>query len=197
MRHSGEQATSSQQHRQGEPQAEVAEHVVAEPVFRPATILAVVPPPRYAIADALADVANAIGPKAAALAKATVAPNAAIAPSPTNAVNAANAAKATIAKASTVTKARVAPTVAIKPLAPVAPKVVRPATEARNDWQPIATAPLDRNVQVGVTSKSGILAIFFPCRRTESGWINAVVKAPLLHEPACWREWREDYFEAN
>jgi hypothetical protein len=72
-----------------------------------------------------------------------------------------------------------------------------PAVEARNDWQPIASAPLDRNVQVGVTSRKGILAIFFPCRRTEAGWINAVVKAPLLHEPACWREWREDYFEGS
>jgi hypothetical protein len=58
-------------------------------------------------------------------------------------------------------------------------------------WQPIATGPLDRDVQVGIKVESGVLPIFFPCRRTETGWLNAIVKAPLLHEPTCWREWPE------
>ena len=58
-----------------------------------------------------------------------------------------------------------------------------------SEWQPIDTGPLDRDVQVGITVEGGVLPIFFPCRRTDSGWMNAIVKAPLLHQPTCWREW--------
>jgi hypothetical protein len=79
-----------------------------------------------------------------------------------------------------------------------APKpAIEPVAAPRNDWQPIATAPMDRAVQVGVTSRNGVLAVFFPCRLTGAGWINALVRAPLLHEPACWREWRDYHFDAN
>jgi hypothetical protein len=65
------------------------------------------------------------------------------------------------------------------------------APRTTNEWQPIATGPLDREVQVGIAVEGGVLPIFFPCRRTEDGWINAIVKAPLLHNPSCWREWPE------
>jgi len=65
------------------------------------------------------------------------------------------------------------------------------APRTNPEWQPIDAAPLDRDVQVGINVEGGVLPIFFPCRRTESGWMNAIVKAPLLHEPTCWREWPE------
>jgi hypothetical protein len=67
---------------------------------------------------------------------------------------------------------------------PVAPRT-------NPEWQSIDTAPLDRDVQVGINVEGGVLPIFFPCRRTEGGWMNAIVRAPLLHEPTCWREWPE------
>jgi hypothetical protein len=67
--------------------------------------------------------------------------------------------------------------------------VIAPTPRTNGEWQPIATGPLDRDVQVGVTVEGGVLPIFFPCRLTPTGWINAIVKAPLLHEPSCWREW--------
>ena len=71
-----------------------------------------------------------------------------------------------------------------------APRAARkPAARVDAEWQPIATAPLDRDVQVGIHVEAGVLPIFFPCRRTEAGWTNAIVKAPLFHEPTCWREW--------
>ena len=129
-------------------------------------------PARYELADALADVANAIAPKGT-LAK----------PASANAFAAAQPVSGKPASGATP------PRIAEPPKAPTVP-----VAEERNDWLPISTAPLDRNVQIGVTSRSGILAVFFPCRRTEAGWINAIVRAPLLHEPVYWREWREDYW---
>ncbi len=116
----------------------------------------------------------------------------AAAPAPYDIADAmADVAGAIAAKASSAAKA-VAPTaVAATAVAP------EPATPPTNDWQPVATAPMDRVVQVGVTSKNGVLAVFFPCRLTANGWINALVRAPLLHEPTCWREWRDYYFDAN
>jgi hypothetical protein len=128
---------------------------------------------RYELADALADVANAIAPKPLVAKPAT--PNPVVAGEPVNGKHAARPA----------TPPRLA-----EPLKALPASVI----EQRNDWLPIATAPLDRNVQIGVTSRNGILAVFFPCRRTEGGWINAIVRAPLLHEPVCWREWQEDYW---
>jgi hypothetical protein len=67
----------------------------------------------------------------------------------------------------------------------------KPAAKPEPEWQPISTAPFDRDVQVGVNVESGVLPIFFPCRLTDSGWTNAIVRAPLFHEPTCWRDWPE------
>jgi hypothetical protein len=129
---------------------------------------------RYELADALADVANAIAPKPVVAKPAT--PNPVVAAQPVS---------GKLAAARPGTPPRIA-----EPLKAPPPSVV----EERNDWLPISTAPLDRNVQIGVTSRNGILAVFFPCRRTEGGWINAIVRAPLLHDPVCWREWQDDYW---
>jgi hypothetical protein len=79
---------------------------------------------------------------------------------------------------------------AAKP-APAAAVAVAPTQRTNGEWQPIATGPLDRDVQVGINVEGGVLPIFFPCRRTPAGWLNAIVNAPLLHEPTCWREWPE------
>ncbi|HLN09927.1 MAG TPA: hypothetical protein VK281_13365 [Xanthobacteraceae bacterium] len=173
------------------PDADVGRRIAAVSGVRPTNGLTGVPSRPYDIADALADVLQAISSKAA------VAPQQAV---PTSAEGVAPSAASVPDKA-------IAPTVPVVPeaaKATVVPITVRaskaaatPVVAADNDWRPIASAPFDRNVQVGVTSRNGILAIFFPCRRMNAGWINAIVKAPLLHEPACWREWREDYFEAS
>jgi hypothetical protein len=183
---------------QAEPEA--APHVAAESTPGPTTMLAAEPSVRYDIADALADVAEAIAPKPAVAPKATIdapapdiAPKIVALPKVVALPTVVTAPKAAVPpKVVAVPKTAAPPKVALAPTA-----VAKPVVEARNDWQPVSIAPLDRNVQVGITFKNGILAIFFPCRRTEAGWINAIVKAPLLHDPACWREWREDYFEAN
>lgn len=173
----------------------------AQPNADAAISTAPAPSGPYDIADALADVARAIAPRTAAAptdaAPVSVTPEAAVAAEAISEPKAAVAPKPVAVVKAATPKAALAPRAAAAAAMRAAKPVSGPTVEARNDWQPIASAPLDRNVQVGVTSRKGILAIFFPCRRTEAGWINAVVKAPLLHEPACWREWREDYFEGS
>jgi hypothetical protein len=37
------------------------------------------------------------------------------------------------------------------------------------DWQPIATAPFDRDLQVSVIERGEIHTLIFPCRRTRGG----------------------------
>jgi hypothetical protein len=40
------------------------------------------------------------------------------------------------------------------------------------DWQPIATAPFDRDLQVSVIERGEIHTLIFPCRRTQAGRIK-------------------------
>jgi len=89
---------------------------------------------------------------------------------------------------------RVARTESEEPAPPAAPEA---PPEPANDWQPLENAPFDRVVQVGVAGRNGVLPVFFPCRLTDSGWMNALVRAPLLHQPTCWREWRDYYVETD
>ena len=39
------------------------------------------------------------------------------------------------------------------------------------DWQPISTAPFDRDLQLSVIEKEEVYALIFPCRRT-SNWVG-------------------------
>lgn len=56
-------------------------------------------------------------------------------------------------------------------------------------WQTIATAPFDRDLQLAVIDGSGIHALVFPCRRVLRGWINARTSEPVTVWPTHWREW--------
>jgi len=59
-----------------------------------------------------------------------------------------------------------------------------------NDWQPISTAPFDRDLQLSVIEKAEVYSLAFPCRRTQTGWINAKTKQPVFVEPTHWRGWQ-------
>jgi hypothetical protein len=37
-------------------------------------------------------------------------------------------------------------------------------------WQPIASAPFDREIQVSVIEKGEVPALVGPCRRRQNGW---------------------------
>ncbi|MEJ2377876.1 MAG: hypothetical protein P8Y71_21625 [Pseudolabrys sp.] len=58
-------------------------------------------------------------------------------------------------------------------------------------WQPITTAPFDRDLELAVIFGADPHALAFPCRRILGGWMNAETKERLkgLH-PTHWREWK-------
>jgi len=57
------------------------------------------------------------------------------------------------------------------------------------DWEPTATAPFDRDLELAVIDASGIHLLVFPCRRVLRGWINAATKQPVAVRPTHWRAW--------
>lgn len=44
------------------------------------------------------------------------------------------------------------------------------------DWEPIFTAPFDRDLELAVIDREEPHALSFPCRRIFGGWINAETK---------------------
>jgi hypothetical protein len=40
-------------------------------------------------------------------------------------------------------------------------------------WQPISTAPFDRDLELAIIDKGALQALVFACRRLPSGWIDA------------------------
>ena len=60
------------------------------------------------------------------------------------------------------------------------------------EWQPISTAPFDRDLELAVFDTVGQThALVFPCRRILGGWINAQTKQRIDVRPTHWREWQE------
>ncbi len=57
------------------------------------------------------------------------------------------------------------------------------------DWQPIPTAPYERDLRLAVIENGEIFALVFPCRRTLSGWADATTGAPVFVAPTHWAEW--------
>jgi hypothetical protein len=56
-------------------------------------------------------------------------------------------------------------------------------------WQPISTAPFDRDVELAVKDGEGHHALVFPCRQIPGGWIKAESKKWIDVRPTHWREW--------
>jgi hypothetical protein len=59
-----------------------------------------------------------------------------------------------------------------------------------DDWQSIATAPFDRDLEIGVIDAGEVYALVFPCRRTAEGWNDATTGSPVSVHPTHWRPWR-------
>jgi len=60
------------------------------------------------------------------------------------------------------------------------------------EWQPILTAPMNRDLEVRVADSMGHYALMCPCKLIpEQGWINSWLQTPLSHDPVEWREWTE------
>jgi hypothetical protein len=57
-------------------------------------------------------------------------------------------------------------------------------------WQPISTAPFDRNLELAVFDKDKPHALVFPARRILRGWVDATTGETLEVYPTHYREWR-------
>jgi hypothetical protein len=57
------------------------------------------------------------------------------------------------------------------------------------EWQPIASAPFDRDIQVSVIEKGEVHALVIPCRWSQNGWFRASTREQLFIDPTHWREW--------
>jgi hypothetical protein len=55
------------------------------------------------------------------------------------------------------------------------------------EWQPIVSAPFDRDLELAVIDYDGTHAVAFPCRIL-SGWIKAETRKPVVVYPTHWRE---------
>jgi hypothetical protein len=58
------------------------------------------------------------------------------------------------------------------------------------EWQPLATAPFDRDLELAVVNNDGTHSLAFPCRRVLGSWVNAKTMKPVLVYPTHWREWQ-------
>jgi hypothetical protein len=65
------------------------------------------------------------------------------------------------------------------------------ADDTAMEWQPIATAPFDRDLELAVINYDGAHALVFPCRRILGGWMKAENKKPVTVCPTHWREWQQ------
>jgi hypothetical protein len=58
------------------------------------------------------------------------------------------------------------------------------------EWQPITSAPFDRDLELAVIDRDGPHALAFPCQRLLCGWVNAETKRMLDVRPTHWRDWQ-------
>lgn len=59
------------------------------------------------------------------------------------------------------------------------------------EWQPVATAPFDRDLELAVIEASIVYALVFPCRRARPGWVKSKTGASVDVHPTHWRAWIE------
>jgi len=68
-----------------------------------------------------------------------------------------------------------------------------PSSQKPNEeWQRIASAPFDKDLELSVVNYDGVHALVFPCRRVLGGWINAETKERIDLHPTHWREWTQN-----
>ncbi len=58
------------------------------------------------------------------------------------------------------------------------------------EWQPIAKAPYDRDLELAVINYDGTHALVFPCRRILKGWLKSGTQEYVNVRPTHWREWK-------
>jgi hypothetical protein len=61
------------------------------------------------------------------------------------------------------------------------------------DWQPIATAPADTELELSIYDKGEYHALVFPCRRDGSDWRDVSANRFMPLKPTHWRPWGRQY----
>ncbi|WFP78275.1 hypothetical protein QAZ22_10955 [Mesorhizobium sp. WSM4906] len=56
-------------------------------------------------------------------------------------------------------------------------------------WNPIASAPFGRSLELAVLDEDGLHALVFPCEKGREGWRDAVTGVRVDIRPTHWREW--------
>jgi len=59
------------------------------------------------------------------------------------------------------------------------------------EWQPIASAPADSDLELAVIDTDGIHALVFPCRRAAPGWVKSTTGTRVDVYPTHWRKWTD------
>jgi hypothetical protein len=60
---------------------------------------------------------------------------------------------------------------------------------SRPNWEEIASAPYDRDLQLAVIEDGDAYPLVFACRRTVDGWISVATRERVLVHPSHWRLW--------
>ena len=59
-------------------------------------------------------------------------------------------------------------------------------------WLPVAIAPADRDLKVGVMDERGdVVTLVFPVRKKGTYWVDAVSKKPVDVSPTHWCAWND------
>jgi hypothetical protein len=58
-------------------------------------------------------------------------------------------------------------------------------------WLRVSSAPSYADLEVCVMDNRGIHALVFPCRKTETEWVDASTKKHIDIQPTHWRKWIE------
>lgn len=58
-------------------------------------------------------------------------------------------------------------------------------------WEPISTAPFDRDLELAVIDRDGAHALVFPCRRIPgtASWAKSASGEKVQVSPTHWRDW--------
>jgi hypothetical protein len=67
---------------------------------------------------------------------------------------------------------------------------VNPGTTHMPIWKPIAEAPFDTDLQIGINHVEGVHALVFACRQTADGWIDSGTGRVIDVRPTHWRQWQ-------
>ena len=62
-------------------------------------------------------------------------------------------------------------------------------------WQPISSAPLNRDIELAVIDETGVHILIFPCQQVLCGWINAKLGTRVDIRPTHWRDLQNESSE--